>query len=114
MKTSSGKAKGHRLEALVAKKIKEVYNLTEDDIRISVGSETGADVKLSNKAKVKFPYSVECKARASYTTLYKFYEQASKHYPELIPIVVIKGDRKEPLVLINLDHFLTVINKKEK
>lgn len=109
--TSSSKAKGHALEKLVAKRVIEAFNLTTDDVRISVGAETGADVKLSNKAKSICGLSIECKRRAKFDTIYKFYTQATKHYPELIPLVVIKADYKEPLAIINLDHLLTILSK---
>lgn len=115
MNVRSAKAKGKRLENLVVNRIKEAFNLGPDDIRVNIGAENGADVKLSAKAKARFPFSVECKARNSFTTLYGFYDQARSHYPELVPLVVLKEDRKEPLVLLNFDMFLTLINnKKEK
>jgi hypothetical protein len=112
MLTRSAKAKGKMLEKEVAEKIIEAFNLTNDDVRTTVGSETGADVKLSAKAKVKFPFSIECKRRAKLDTLYKFYEQAAKHYPELIPAVVLRADRKEALIVLNLDFFLTIISNR--
>lgn len=99
-------------EKEVADKIKEAFNLNDEDLRITVGSETGADIKLSAKAKKKFPFSIECKRRASLDTLYGFYEQASKHYPDLIPAVVLRADRKEPLMIISLDYLLTILSDK--
>lgn len=113
MKTRSIKTKSKRVEKLVANRIKEAFSFIDDDIRITVGSENGADIKLSARAKARFPFSVEVKARASFETLYKFYEQAKSHEPKLIPIVVLKGDYKEPLVLLNFDNFLTLVNKEK-
>ena len=113
MKTQSIKAKGRRLEQLVLDKIIEAFSFTQDDIRKTVGSENGADIKLSAKAKAKFPFSIEIKARKSFDTLYAFYDQAKGHYKDLIPLVIIKGNHKQPLVLLDLDHFLTFITKLE-
>ena len=112
MKIRSAKAKGKLLEKEVKKKIQEAFNLSNDDIRVNIGSETGADIKLSAKAKVKFPFSLECKRRARFDTLYGFYEQAKKHYPELIPAIVLRADYKEPLIVMNFDYFLTLISNK--
>ena len=106
----SAKAKGKRLEKLIRDKIKEAFDLDNNDIRVAVGQENGADIKLSARAKARFPFSLECKARASFNTLYGFLEQAAKHEPKLIPLVIIKGDRKEPLCIIDFESFLTLVN----
>lgn len=113
MKHRSAKNKGKLFEREIADKIKECFSLTSDDIRVTIGSETGADIKLSAKAKSVFPFSLELKRRASFKTIYDFYLQASKHYPELIPAVVIRQDRSEPLIIMNLDHFLTLVNNEK-
>lgn len=111
MKTSSSKAKGRELQKLVVERVREALNLNKDDISSAIMGDTGADIKLSSRGKRVFSYSVECKRRANYTTIYNFYKQAARHYPELIPLVVIRGDREKPLVILDLEHFLTVINK---
>ena len=68
MKNSSRKAKGRYLQNIVKKKIIELYPvLTTDDIRTSLMSENGADVKLiSHTARKLFPYSIECKNRQDF------------------------------------------------
>lgn len=111
MNRASAKAKGHKLEAIVRDKVIEAFSLTRDDVRISVGSETGVDIKLSPKAKALFPFAPECKARAKMDTLYNFYDQAIRNADKLIPILVLKADYKQPLVVIDLDYFLTLVNK---
>lgn len=111
MKIRSAKNKGKLFEKEIADKIKECFSLTVDDIRVTVGSETGADIKLSAKAKSVFPFSLELKRRASFKGIYDFYKQASNHYKELIPAVIIRQDRSEPLIILDLDNFLTLINK---
>jgi len=76
-----------------------------------VGSETGSDLKLSSKAKRRFPCAVECKNHEKFLTIYNHYEQAKGHTEKekggLIPIVVIKMNRREPLVILDLDHLLS-------
>ena len=45
--------------------------MTRDDIRTSLMSENGADVKLlSQMARKLFAYSIECKNREDYKTIY--------------------------------------------
>lgn len=69
-------------------------------------SEAGADIKLSKKAKEIIGYSIECKNQEVYKKIYDAYTQAKSHYPELEPIVVLKINFKEPLVVMSLTHFI--------
>lgn len=110
MQTKSAKAKGKALEKFIVAKVKEAYSLDEDDIRCTVGQEAGSDIKLTRRAKTAFPFSVEAKNREIFRSIYKFYTQASEHYPELVPLLVIKMNRQKPLVVLDFEHFLTVIN----
>ena len=61
MKPSSRKAKGRYLQNIVRDRIIRLYPvLTKKDIRTSMISENGADVKLlTHTARKLFPYSVE-------------------------------------------------------
>ncbi len=114
MKISSAKAKGHRLEALIRDKLIEKFNLTSDEIRISVGSETGEDIKLSRKAQEKIPLKIEAKSRAKFS-LYAYYDQAIGHNGDnLEPCVVIKANRRKPLIVIDLNYFLEMLYEKTK
>ena len=105
MKNSSRKAKGRYLQNIVKKKIIELYPvLTTDDIRTSLMSENGADVKLiSHTARKLFPYSIECKNRQDFKQLYSHFTQAQNHTP-IEPLLVVKMNRKKPLAIIDLDH----------
>ena len=105
----SAKSKGKRLQNLIRDLIKEAFSLSDDDIRTAVGQENGADIKLSAKAKAKFPFALECKSRAEFKTLYQYLDQAKGHDPKLVPLVVMKGDRREPIVMLSFEHFLTLV-----
>ena len=65
MKNKSRKAKGRYLQNIVRDKILKLFpRMTRDDIRTSLMSENGADVKLlSQMARKLFAYSIECKNR---------------------------------------------------
>jgi hypothetical protein len=72
MNNKSRKAKGRILQNLVKDKIQKLFPvLGKDDIRTSLMSEPGADIKLiSLTARKLFPYDVECKNRQEYKTIY--------------------------------------------
>lgn len=67
---------------------------------------SGVDVLLSEGALAVFPYSVECKNRAR-IAVYADYEQAkSNSEPNTFPVLVIKQNHSEPLVVVDLEHFM--------
>ena len=106
MKNSSRKAKGRYLQNIVKKKIIELYPvLTTDDIRTSLMSENGADVKLSSACEHLFPFSIECKNQEKFTGIYNMLEQAQSH-SDLPPILFIKMNRRKPLVVLDAEQFL--------
>ena len=108
MTVQSRKAKGRRLQQLVRDTI--ILNfpgLTPDDVRSTSMGAGGEDVTLSAKAREVFPFTVECKAQEGYTKLYDAYEQATSNGAG-IPIVVIKSNKKVPLVTLSLTEFMTL------
>lgn len=104
----TAKAKGKRLEKTIEERVKNYTGLCEDHVRSAIGSENGEDIILSKKAKELFPYAVECKSRKA-MSLYRYYEQASKNAGGLEPLVIVKADRKKPLVIFDLNHFFELI-----
>jgi hypothetical protein len=111
MKTSSAKNKGRLLQQYVRDKILgRLPLLTKDDcISKSMGA-GGEDIVLSKEARKIFPFSIECKSLAS-ISIYKYYEQACKNSGDNIPLLVIKANRKHPLVVIDLEDFLDLVTK---
>mgnify|MGYP003651340374 CR=1 FL=1 len=110
MKNDSKKAKARYLQNLVRDRIKKLFpKLGTEDIRCSMMSENGADVKLmSQTARKLFPYSVECKRREEYKQIYSAYKQASRH-TKLEPLLVVKRSREIPLAIISLEHFFNLL-----
>ncbi len=110
----SRKAKGKRLENWIAEQVKRAFpELTNDDLRVNIGAETGMDLKLSQRAMQVFPYGVEAKYQEATANLYAFYEQSRANSGSLEPLVIIKKNREIPLAIISADHFFELI-KKEK
>tara|TARA_R100001591_G_scaffold73956_1_gene82031 strand:- start:183 stop:527 length:345 start_codon:yes stop_codon:yes gene_type:complete len=107
MKNSSRKAKGRYLQNIVKQKIINLYPvLGADDIRTSMSSEHGADIKLTSQtARKLFSYSIECKNRQDFKQLYNHYKQAARH-TNLEPLLIVKMNREKPLAIIDLDHLI--------
>lgn len=106
MNTASGKAKGRRLQQLVRDLLLKLHpSLEEDDIKSTAMGQGGEDVQLSPAARKLIPYTIECKARKS-VGVYPWYEQAMANNPKNhIPVLVIKQDRKKPLVVVDAEWF---------
>ena len=108
--TRSRKAKGRRLQNWVRDRLRGLFlTLTDDDVRVAIMGETGADVKLSVNAKKLFPYDIECKNTEGWKKLYDAYDQADGHGDNQ-PIVFIKMNRRNPLVVVDAKHFLRLNN----
>jgi hypothetical protein len=110
MKTASGKAKGRKLQQIVRDKILEAFpTLEPDDAKSCSMGASGEDVQLSPAARRLFPYSVECKARAS-ISVYAWYQQAKTNAPKgMEPLLVIKQNYGKPLVVVDLDHYMELV-----
>ena len=113
MKTKSRKAKGRYLQNIVRDRIVKLYPvLGKDDIRTSLMSEAGADIKLiSHTSRKLFPYSIECKNRQDFKTLYSYFDQARRHLA-LEPLLVVKMNRERPLAVIDMEHLFELIEDK--
>lgn len=110
IKPASAKAKGRNLQKFVAKTVVDKYDTLEPDdvVSRSMGA-NGTDIMLSPAAKKLFPFSVECKNIAAFAG-YNFYDQSKANtLPGTSPIVVVKANNKEPLVLISFSDFMKLI-----
>lgn len=108
----SAKAKGRKLQQYVRDKLLEYSEgLEPDDVKSTSMGASGEDVQLSPAARKQWPISVECKAKKAFA-FYKDYEQAEANCPEgSQPILVCKGDRKKPMVIISADWFFKEFSK---
>lgn len=109
--TAARKAKGRALQKKVADLIlKNFPQLQEDDVRSTAMGQTGEDVQLSPLARSLFPYSVEAKKHARFA-IYGPFEQAKANCNGYTPLLVIEGNRKKPLAIVELDHFMDLVQK---
>ena len=112
MKTSSAKNKGRKLQATVRDKVLQCFpQLEPDDAKSTPMGSPGEDVQLSPAARKLFPYSVECKSRAT-MSIYEWYQQAQVNSPKgMEPLLVVKQDRSKELVVMSMEHFFNLQEK---
>lgn len=111
----SAKNKGRKLQKDMAAFVLRLFpQLEADDARSCPMGSGGEDVQLSPAARRLFPYSLECKARAS-PSLYKDFDQAARHCAKATtsaePLVITRGDRRKPLVTMSIEHFETLLRE---
>jgi len=109
----SSKAKARRLQDFVRDYLlKEYSSLVQgEDVRSAIMGETGVDIKLSAAALSLFPYSVECKAYRRPQAQDWFDQARANTMKGSKPIVVMRADRKRPLVLLDLEDFFGILRK---
>jgi len=83
--------------------------LEKDDIKSTSMGASGEDVLLSPAARRLIPYQIETKSYATFA-IYKHYEQAAEH-GEHEPLLVIKANHKQPLVVISAEQFFNLLTK---
>lgn len=113
MKPASAKNKGRILQKWVRDILLSCLKSMEpDDIKSTPMGVNGPDIQLSPAARRKWPWTVECKSRATFS-VYSIMDQAEKNLMKNTkPVVIIKGNRKEPLALVHAKHFLEMSCRK--
>ena len=112
MKTSSAKSKGRRLQQWVVQKLLAMApDLEPDDVTSRSMGAGGEDVLLSPAARKYYPISVECKSVAKFVG-YTFMDQAIQNAKTHEPVVIIKANRRDPIVLVDADYFLKMLRSK--
>jgi len=115
MKPSSAKNKGRLLQQWVRDQILSRFkSLDKDDVRSTSMGAGGEDIQLSPAARKLFPYSVECKSRASYA-FYKDYDQAVINAPKKAePILIAKANHRKPVVIVDAEFFFDICAKGKR
>ena len=115
MKTSSGKAKGRRLQNKVRDVLLEHFSdkLEPDDIRTAIMGETGEDIKLSPAARRLIPYSFECKNQEK-LNIWSSLEQAKENSGDYPPVLIFKRNRSKTYVTVELEEFMKLIDDRSK
>lgn len=109
----SAKAKGRNLQNLLRDKLRVAFpSLEEDDVKSQTMGMSGEDIILSPAARRKIPYSFECK-NVERLQFWATVEQCESNCKEgITPAIVVKKNRKKPMVAIPLDVFIEMIKEK--
>jgi hypothetical protein len=109
---ASKKAKGRRLQQWVRDQILDLSkDFHPEDVKSTPMGVTGEDVQLSRYVRDFFPYMVECKSvAATRHPIHTYMDQAKAHGPHE-PLLVIKQDRKRPVVVLDAEHFFKLIKR---
>jgi len=110
VKTQSAKAKGRRLQQWFRDLLIEKLNVHSEDIESRSMGAGGEDLIMARAARKKFPYSIECKNQEA-VNVWKSYEQAKENSGDYEPIVVLKRNNTNPLVLVDADYFVRLHNE---
>jgi hypothetical protein len=107
------KAKGRKLQNLLRDKLRLAFpSLEDDDIKSQTMGMSGEDIVLSPAARRKIPFSFECK-NVERLRFWATVEQCESNCKEdLSPAIVVKKNRKDPMVAIPLGVFLGLIKEK--
>ena len=111
MKTQSAKAKGRRFQQWVRDKLIEVLDIHPEDIESRSMGAGGEDLIMARAAREKFPHSIECK-NVERLNVWDAYEQASANSGKHEPIVVMKKNRRNPLVVVDAEYFIRLFESK--
>jgi hypothetical protein len=106
MNTAGRKQKGRSLVLEIKEWIhKQFPEFEDEDIIVPATSQPGEDIKLSPALREMFPFSIECKRQEGLSKIYGFMEQCQNNSGEHIPLVVMRSNHKETLVVMKLTDF---------
>ncbi len=112
MKTRSAKNKGKALQNLVRDHILATFPLLPWDVISTPCGVQGVDIQLSTDARRHFDFNIECK-NVEKLNLWAAWEQASGREGSC-PMLVVKRNRQDPLVILDLnDFFKLYVNLKK-
>ena len=111
MKPQSAKSKGRKFQQWVRDLLIEKLDIHPEDIESRSMGAAGEDIMMARSARNIFPLSIECKNQQS-VNIWKSYEQAEENSGDYEPIVVLKRNNANPLVLIDAECFVKLHDDK--
>jgi len=88
----------------------EKLEIDPEDIESRSMGAGGEDLIMSKAARNKFPYSIECKNQEK-LNIWSAWEQANSNKGLYDPIVVIKKNGVNPLVVLDAENFLDYVKE---
>ena len=115
MKTSSAKAKGRSLQKYIRDRLLKTFEAVPiyDIASRPMGSQ-GSDLIMSAVAKKYFPYKIECKNQEAFANVYKAFEQAKSQKEDGEPLLILKRNREQPLVVVDFEVFLELVRNANR
>lgn len=111
MKTQSAKGKGRRLQQWVREMLIEILDVHPEDLESRSMGAGGEDLIMARAARERFPHSIECK-NVERLNVWDAYEQACANAGQHEPIVVMKKNRKNPLIVVDAEYFIRLFENK--
>ncbi len=114
MKPQSAKSKGRDLQKHVAQKIREKFDLPEDDVVSRPMGSGGEDIMMSKRARDVLPLSIECKNTKSFPSLAAL-RQSEHNSKDHAPAACWKPPRKsyeDTIIYMTLNEFLELWRSK--
>jgi hypothetical protein len=106
---ASAKQKGRLCQQMVRDAILVAFpKLTERDVKSTSMGASGVDVQLSEAAVKVFPYAVETKNCEKLSIWAAFKQAESNRTKDTDPLLVIKRNREEPLVILRFTDFMKI------
>jgi hypothetical protein len=108
----SVKAKGREFQNKVRDDLVGAFpSIPAGDIKSTTMGDQGVDIQLSDEARKQLPFAIETK-RLAKIGIYGHFEQAIRNTPEGDqPLLIVKGDYKQPLVVLDWQYFLELIKE---
>ena len=110
MITQSRKAKGRRLQQKFMQLLIEDLDIDPEDIESRSMGAGGEDLIMSKAARNKFPFSIECKNQER-MNIWSAWDQAVNNRGIYEPLVVIKKNGVNPLVVLDAKVFMEYVKK---
>jgi hypothetical protein len=108
MSTATRKAKGRRLQQQFRTLLIEKLDIHPDDVESRSMGASGEDLIMARAAREKFPFSIECK-NVEKLNVWAAYDQACANAGDYTPLVVIKKNNHKPLVVIDAEKFVDIM-----
>jgi hypothetical protein len=112
MKTSSAKAKGRRFQQWVRDLLIEDLDIHPEDIESRSMGAGGEDLIMARAARKKFPMSIECKNQEK-VNVWKSYDQAKANCGDYEPVLFMKKNNSNPLVVVDAKYFVSLFNGQD-
>ena len=115
IKTSSCKAKGRRLQTWVAEQISNLTNIPcgkDEDIESRPMGQTGPDIRISEKVRKLFNFTVECQNSENWTIPKKIKQCQTFMYPGTDWLVIVSKNRGNPIAILDAEVFFRLLKER--